>query len=854
VSVTPRGGRRSALAAGLGLLGVLLLAAPAAASTVHQAPPLGEYAETLRFTVTSISPSVVTAPGPEVLTVRGRVTNTSDTAVEDLEYRFQRGDAVADADAVDKALSDPGQPIAVIQPTFTELSAHLDAKASTPFTATVPISGSNTTGLAVTAPGVYPVMLNVNGDLGGDQGRARVGELHLLLTVLGVPGTAGPAADDALSPIGVGLFWPLTSTPHLGVGGVFLNEDLAADIGPQGRLSVLLRQLSRLPSPRSFTVVIDPALLDELDRMAGGYRVTADPGVPQPALRPPAATTATPETGAAGGSSGSARTESAANPSDSSSANSTPGPSGSRTTSTPETGATTSAGGPTLASADANTVAGTGVQAAADYLDELRTELARHQVVVLPYGNVDAVALVRQGMTGQLRSAVRSGAEVASRVLTGIRYETAVAVPPDGALDEPTAAALTADGYQTLVLAGGSVDAAEPAGAVKIQLSSGASTTTVPALVADSPVLPTMHALIAGTRGSTIATRLNALAAELGQRAIDGDGDPVVYLIATADRRPHPAGTAAVAGLLATMTTSGGAAPIDAATTAATATEDGTLDYPVSPADELPAGYLGRWQQANHQITGMAATLVKAEVADSPDPAVITDELAASTQNLGSASLRPDQQPGNLVLATIESTLQSLRNQVTIRSSAGSYTLASQSSPLVLTLKNDLPYVVRVRVQITGAARAGLTVEDPGVIELAARRTQLVRIPATVSRAGTFTVRAQLVGADGSVWGQPVELTIKSTAYGVLTVVLIAVAGAVLLLMVIIRIVQRVRGRGEEKKGSLDGTTTGPAPDSIIAAANDPLDDAPGPPQPATVPSAPSGPDDRSPTPTEGDR
>ena len=87
-----------------------------------------------------------------------------------------------------------------------------------------------------------------------------------------------------------------------------------------------------------------------------------------------------------------------------------------------------------------------------------------------------------------------------------------------------------------------------------------------------------------------------------------------------------------------------------------------------------------------------------------------------------------------------------------------------------------------------------------------------------------------LIGADGTQWGDPVELRIRSTAYGAITVVVIAVAGAALLLMVILRIVQRIRQRGNgtdddangDPDGGADSDGHDPAPDSITAAANHP--------------------------------
>ena len=61
-----------------------------------------------------------------------------------------------------------------------------------PFTFTASITDGG--GLGVTEPGVYPLMVNVNGAviLEGGPLDARIGELHLLLTVMGVPGSPRP--------------------------------------------------------------------------------------------------------------------------------------------------------------------------------------------------------------------------------------------------------------------------------------------------------------------------------------------------------------------------------------------------------------------------------------------------------------------------------------------------------------------------------------------------------------------------------------------------------------------------------------------------------------------------------------
>jgi protein involved in polysaccharide export with SLBB domain len=116
----------------------------------------------------------------------------------------------------------------------------------------------------------------------------------------------------------------------------------------------------------------------------------------------------------------------------------------------------------------------------------------------------------------------------------------------------------------------------------------------------------------------------------------------------------------------------------------------------------------------------------------------------------------------------------------------------------------------------------GLTVTDPGIQLIPAGGSQQVRIPAEVSRSGQFQVTAELVGEDGVVWGPPVQLSVVSTAYGALTVILIVVAGGVLVVMVALRIVQRVRDRrarlAREALGATDPT---PATDPASAPLRD---------------------------------
>ena len=293
--------RWSALLAIAGLLGL-----PGTAAAGKRQSRSARTRETIRFDVDRITPGVFTTDGPTTLTISGRMTNTGDIPLTDLDYRFQRGDALPDSVSLAAELAAPSQPSAVVELTFRSMGADLAPGETAGFAVSAPLTrGQDGSGLGVTEPGVYPLMLNVNATLPTSTGigRARAGELHLLLTVASVPGagtdsSTQPGTDPApaaeLTPTPVVSFVPVTDTVHVGVGGVFLDDDLATDIKPGGRLSTLLDQLTALPYPDVVDLLVDPMLLDELSMMTGGYRVVADVGTPQPALTPPAAPTGAP--------------------------------------------------------------------------------------------------------------------------------------------------------------------------------------------------------------------------------------------------------------------------------------------------------------------------------------------------------------------------------------------------------------------------------------------------------------------------------------------------------------------------------------------------------------------------------
>jgi hypothetical protein len=143
-------------------------------------------------------------------------------------------------------------------------------------------------------------------------------------------------------------------------------------------------------------------------------------------------------------------------------------------------------------------------------------------------------------------------------------------------------------------------------------------------------------------------------------------------------------------------------------------------------------------------------------------------------------------------LTTVGRTLDDLFGAVTIVNPGGSYTLATEHSPLPLALRNDLPVPVRVRLQID--APPGMTVTDMGETVLPPGYLPL-KVPIEVHFTQRVAVDVALRTADGLPLGQPVRLSVHSNAYGQVLFFITLSAAVVLVLLAGRRLWHRFRGQ-----------------------------------------------------------
>ncbi len=726
-----------AVIGGLLLPGIAL--AHAGVARIAQEP---DQPQTLaRIELTNMSPRMITAASPPVVTMSGRIVNVGDRSITELGVRLQRGDPVTSDEEALRAIR--GVPAAPHWTRFRPLPGDLAPGQSIPFQLEVPLRGAaDLESLQIDEPGVYPLLVNLNGkpDYGGT---ARLAVVPLLLPVLGVPPSAPGAPPEPMlprpaTPSPLTVVWPLAAEPArlpsapgkqiLLAGDSSGNDPIATQIAPGGRLDGLVGALEQVVPPGSplaaaVCVAVDPLLLETVDGMSHGYGVVHPDGV---------------------------------------------------------------------------VTAGTGVQNAQTWLDRLRSAVQGRCVLALPYADPDLVALSRAGLTDLEAMAGSTGVRLV-RDLLGVQPLSGVSWPPGGVLDGRTLTDLTALQTHAVLLEPLGVSSQPRTGDV-VNLAAGAPGPDPTGLLMDPLLSGALdpNAMVGEPELRQPSDTAGPLAAQdalgaLVYRAIaDPDREPILLV----PPRRWQAGGVEATELLRTargLVESGFLAPRELAgmADAHPAGPPVAVSYPSQArATEVSPVVGADVAQARDMLRDLQGATAP-DAATNLEPADLLDPLRLGL--LRGMSSAWDRRPERATQVTddVRAYLDMLRQSVRIVPPAGVYTLAASDSPLLITVSNELP--VGMQVQLNLSETAGLRAGAVGVQLIPAHSTRQLVIPAEVSRAGQFGVVARLSTPSGTPLGSPSTLQLRSTAYGAVTITLTAGAGVVLVLLVTRRIVRRMR-------------------------------------------------------------
>jgi hypothetical protein len=682
-----------------------------------------------------------------VITISGTLRNTGDATVSHLGLRLQRGAVLASRAQLVAADSNP-DPDTTVVPSFSPVPGQLQPGGTLTFTYRLPASA-----LQLGNAGVYPALLNANGTVQGTE--QRVGELGTYL--LEPPGNATAHTT-------VAWLWPLVDRTHRDASGRFVDDDLAREVAVNGRLDRALAAIEQLPrttppgatQPSSavpVTLAIDPALVEELQVMAAGsYRVGRQEGK--------------------------------------------------------------------------------GTQAAAAFLQRLKAVAATVPVVALPYGDVDADSLQSAGLAdvvthslpgtaagtargdgatgGQASTSpggVPAGTGAGAQVLTaalGVRPSTDLAWLPAGAVHADTLGTLQHGGVHEAVLPAGALAAGDAA--LGLGRTPATAATSVAAPAGALPVLAGDGRLgglaDAGSTpgGPRLAEQRYLAELTLLSTRAPATAGPTVLVTPprTVDADPRTVATM----MIETTTTPWLRADTAQSLVGTGARGTGTLAAP-STRPALDA-------------TGLATLAAAVSVRDALSEAAVQDATAslaaqdAAISRAASIAWRDDRSGFRAATRDVRTTMRRLADRVTLVSPAdGTYSLASNDAPLILTVRNDLPFAVQVLLQLKTTS-PGLRLGDIGRQTLLPGQRTTLQVPTQVRRLGSFSVTAALTTPDGATLGDPVRIRVNSTAYGPIGVFITVGAAALLGLLFLRRLIRFLRRR---RGGPPSDELPGPAPE-----------------------------------------
>ncbi|MGZ4530559.1 MAG: hypothetical protein ACXVYA_13255 [Mycobacterium sp.] len=718
----------------------------------------------VRVRIDQVTPDVVTTSSQPVVTVSGMVTNIGDRPVRDVMVRLEHAGAVTASAGLRTTLdgdTDQYQPAA----DFLTVAPELQRGQQVGFTLSAPLRSLTKQSLGIDKPGIYPVLVNVNGtpDYGAP---ARLDNARFLLPVVGVPpdqgGDLGSAvAPDTSKPVWITMLWPLADRPRLapGVpGGTIpvrlVDDDLATSLATGGRLDILLSaaEVSTRHDVdpdgavgRALCLAVDPDLLVTVNAMTAGYVVSDSPEGPDQLPGTP-------------------------------------------------------------------THPGAGQAVATEWLNRLRALAHRTCVAPLPYAQADLDALQRVNDRGLSAAATTAVNSIVDRILDvpSVRGATLL---PDGPLTD-RAVNLLGSNESTVAIAAADLSAPDAQG------SSEATVDTAPRRLSPEVVVasfdPAVGAALAGAgsspavptyldssltvrlaHDSVTARRQDALGSMFWHALRHDDAPRTQILVPPATWNLQADDAHIILTALATTIRSGLAIPRPLPAVVAEAAARTEPSEPVG-AYASARGHFG--DDVTAAVAGQVGRLWGLTSALSTDERTgltgiqYTAPLREDMLRALSQSEPPDTRNGMAQqrLAVVGKTINDLFGAVTIVNPGGSYTLATEHSPLPLALHNGLAVPIRVRLQVD--APPGMTVTDVGQIELPPGYLPL-RVPIEVNFTQRVAIDVTLRTPDGLRLGDPVRLSVHSNAYGKVLFAITMTAAAVLVLLAGRRLWHRFRGQ-----------------------------------------------------------
>ncbi|MBB4699895.1 DUF6049 family protein [Sphaerisporangium siamense] len=424
-------------------------------------------------------------------------------------------------------------------------------------------------------------------------------------------------------------------------------------------------------------------------------------------------------------------------------------------------------------------------QNAAQWLRRLRTALTDVPVSATPYADPDVAAVSHQGLDSITRTALDTGTAVATELL-GKDVTTDVNWPVGGVIDHDGLDALSVGDVRTVLLSSAALPpnppiAHTPDAAAGLETVDG----TVGVVMADDVLSRLLTADPAGAGGPALLTQRF-----LAETVMIGAERPqeARTVVAAPPRRWNP-DPALVTSLLKAVGSAPWLKPV-------------TLDSIKPGKVELPRGdlaYTDKDKQAElgkSYLSGVRKLSRRADLT-----AVVTGDrrrvFDTALLRLASAAWRGHTGAAAPLVKQVDAAVTTRTNAISVTTGEQERMLAGKNGVVPISIRNDLPdQEVTVGVKITSGDRKLLAIgsyESP--VTISPGKTRPIDIPLIANGGGQATIKVQLTSENGVRYGAPVEVTVRTTGYTGIALVIVGAALAVMLAAVTLRFVRRRQAR-----------------------------------------------------------
>jgi len=436
----------------------------------------------------------------------------------------------------------------------------------------------------------------------------------------------------------------------------------------------------------------------------------------------------------------------------------------------------------------ANTVAGTNVDAMAAWLAKTESAVRSHAAALLPYASVDTGQMLNAHQGALVTRSLRSATRVASDVLGQLATEPRVVVPATGYLSKFQAQQLVHDGVQAMVV-------------------SSAMLPTVPTLNYTSSGRADMktgsgiaHFVLADDALSTVVSHANAANSVLLRQRLLGETLLIALELPSAPRTiaVSPFGlfspTAATAqavidGLVVTRWTTPVSLPDFIAAQPPTVAHHFVTPTEVAGQPQLSQGQVKSIVASNSPLKDLATVIAPSSQ--------YLNTMEDGQMRAASQTWRTEPAEGRLFAASYHADVTAARNSVSVRVPT-TVVIPGQSGVLPVTIVNDLPTAVTVRVSVVGVPSFRITTKANSPVAVDPNHRHSLEVPITVFGSGALDVDVRLTSVDGRTITDPMYVQIQSSAYSRVAAIVAGLAFLVLLGLSIASITRRVRNRGKD--------------------------------------------------------